>query len=70
MLQVDFLKDAVGDRAAARAAHRRQIAVDRSEHRQQRRVLGRQVEVVEIGFVAVARVNAADLGYELLSIIS
>ena len=59
--QVDFLEDAVGDRAAARASHRREVAVDRVERRQQRRALRRDVEVVQVGFVAVARVHAPDL---------
>ena len=59
--QVDFLKDAVGDRAAARPADGREVAGDRVERGQQRRVLWRDVEVVEVGLVAVAGVDAPDL---------
>ncbi len=49
------------DRAAARASHRGEVAVDRAERRQQGRALRRDVEVVEVGFVAVARVDASEL---------
>ena len=58
--QVDFLEDRVGDGAAAGAAHVGEVAVDRVEDRQHRGVLGRDVEVVEVGREAVAGVDAPD----------
>ena len=59
--QVEFLKDAVGHGAVARAADVGEIAPDRGEHRQHGgRAIG-YVEVVQVGFVAVGRVHASQL---------
>ncbi len=59
-LQVELLEHAVADRRVARTALRGQIAVQRIEHRHQRRVVGSDLEVVQVGLVAVAGVDPGD----------